>query len=219
MSLCFIVVVSFHHLLSMFLGINLEGWLTILAIIFGPLLAFEAQRLRDDRRERRNRKLEIFRKLIMTLKVPLAPSHVDALNSIHVEFYDDENVLAAWRLYASHLNHRNMPGDDLARWGERKFDLLVDLTHLMGQSLGYTRIDKAALRDNTYVPKGYADVEAELEQIRKAWLEVLSGMRPVPTTMVGPVQVEGPMQPLPELAPQKPQPELPALPPAAGEHP
>ena len=174
----------------MLFGIKLEAWLTIIAIVVGPLLAFEAQRIRDDRRERRNRKLEIFRKLIMTLKVPLAPSHVDALNSIHVEFYDDERVLDAWRLYASHLNGRQVPGSDTARWGEKKFDLLVDLTYLMGQSLGYAPIDKAALRDNTYVPKGYADVEAELEQIRKAWLDVLSGMRPVPIATVGTVQVE-----------------------------
>jgi hypothetical protein len=186
----------------MILGIKLVEWLTIIAIIVGPLLAFEAQRIRDDRRERRRRKLEIFRKLIMTLKVPLAPSHVDALNSIHVEFYDDGKVLEAWRLYASHLNHRQLPGEDIQRWAERKFDLLVELTFLMGQSLGYPGIDRAALRDNTYVPQGYGDVEAELQQIRKAWLEVLGGLRPVPATLVGPVQVETPIQLLPELAPR-----------------
>ena len=196
----------------MFLGIRLEGWLTIIAIIVGPLLAFEAQRLRDDRRELRNRKLEIFRKLIMTLKVPLAPSHVDALNSIHVEFYDDDKVLDAWRLYASHLNLRQTPGSDMGRWVEKKFDLLVDLTYLIGQSLGYTRIDKAALRDNTYVPKGYADVEAEWEQIRKAWLDVLNGMRPLPMTMVGPVQVEAPLPAIEELPRPQADPTPKALP-------
>jgi len=79
----------------MFLGLKLEAWLTILAIIIGPLLAFEVQRRSDNRRERRSRKVEIFRKLMMTLKVPLAPSHVDAINSIHVEFYDDRKVLDA----------------------------------------------------------------------------------------------------------------------------
>lgn len=200
----------------MFLGIRLEGWLTIIAIIAGPLLAFEVQRERDNRRDRRNRKLEIFRKLIMTLKVPLAPSHVDAINSIHVEFYDEQKVLDAWRLYASHLNQRGARGDDIARWAEKKFDLLVELVYLMGQSLGYGDIDRAAIRDNTYVPQGYADVEAEWHQIRKAWLDVLNGQRPLPMTMVGPVQVEEPMKVIEEI--QLPQRQLavpaPALPPA-----
>lgn len=196
----------------MFLGIRLEAWLTIVAIIAGPLLAFEAQRIRDNRREQRVRKLEIFRKLIMTLKVPLAASHVDALNSIHVEFYKDEKVLDAWRLYASHLNQR-VPQADGARWVERKFDLLVELVYLIGQSLGYTRIDRAALRDNTYVPKGYGDVESEWETIRKAWLDVLNGMRPLSMTMVGPVQVERPME-VPENLPLPQRPSA-ALPPAA----
>ena len=66
------------------------------------------------------------------------------------------------------------------------------------------------------MPKGYADVEAELEQIRKAWLEVLSGQRAVPTTMLGPVQVERPMQLLDEIAPPAQPP--PALPPAGGDN-
>jgi hypothetical protein len=201
----------------MFLGIRLEGWLTIVAIIAGPLLAFAVQNWRDNRRERRNRKLEIFRKLVMTLKVPLAPSHVDAINSIHVEFYDDKKVLDAWRLYASHLNHRNPPGHDIAHWAERKFDLLVELVYLIGQSLGYNEIDKAALRDNTYVPQGYADVEAEWHQIRKAWLDVLNGQRPLPMTMVGPVQVEEPLNVIEEipLPPRQLAVPAPALPPPA----
>lgn len=179
----------------MFLGIRLEEWLTVAAIVLGPLLAFAVQNYRDARRERTNRKLEIFRKLMLTLKLPLNPVHVDAINSIPVEFYDDHKVLDAWRLYASHLNQRHQPGDDIARWGERKFDLLVKLVHLIGQGLGYGTIDEAAIRDNTYVPQGYADVESEWQQIRKAWLDVLNGRRPVPTTMVGPVHIE----PLPEL--------------------
>jgi len=190
----------------MFLGIRLEGWLTILAIIVGPLLAFEVQRRRDNRRERRNRKLEIYRRLMMTLKARMAPSHVDAINSIQVEFQSDKKVLDAWRLYTSHLNDRQKrTGDESKRWVEKQFDLLVELVYVIGQSLGYKNIDRAALRDNTYLPQGFVDVEAEMHQIRKEWLEVLDGMRPLTMTMVGPVQVVQPMKPAQEVAlPQPP---------------
>lgn len=199
----------------MLFGIKLEAWLTILAILTGPLLAFEIQRRRDNRREKRIRKLEIFRKLMMTLKVPLAPAHIDAINSIQVEFYaktgPDKKVLDAWRLYTSHLNQRHARGDELVRWGEKKFDLLVELLYLMGQSLGYADIDRAAIRDNTYVPQGYQDLESEQQQMRKGLLEVLGGQRPLPMTMVGPIQVEEPLKLVEEIVlPQPAQPALPA---------
>jgi hypothetical protein len=181
----------------MLFGIKLEGWLTIAAIILGPLLAFVVQHWRDNRRERRNRKLFIFSKLMMTLRANLSPNHVDAINSIHVEFHDEENVLRAWRLYVSHLNIRRAPGSDGTHWNERRYDLLVDLVYAMAQSLGYTRIDKASIRDSAYIPQGYADVEAEQEAVRKRLLEVLTGQRPIPMTMVGPVQVEEPISPVP----------------------
>jgi len=198
----------------MFLGIKLEGWLTIIAIIVGPLLAFAVQQWRDKRRERRNRKIDIFRRLLLTLKVPMAQNHVDALNSIPLEFYSHPQIMSAWRLYTSHLNDAAMLKADNMGWGRKKFELLVDLVGKMASALNYSHIDAAALRDNIYVPQGYQDVEEQWRQIRDAWLQLLNGQRPLPMTMVGPVQVEQPMQLIQEL-PSAPQPAQPALPPAA----
>jgi hypothetical protein len=183
----------------MILGIKPDGWLTIAAIVLGPLLAFQVQRWRDNRRERRNRKLEIYRRLMMTLKASMTPSHVDAINSIQVEFQtgkgQDEKVLDAWRLYTSHLNdRRKRTNAEASQWTEKQFDLLVDLVYLIGQSLGYKKIPKASLRDNTYLPQGFVDVEAELHQIRKGWLEVMEGTRPLTMTVLGPVQIADTMK-------------------------
>ena len=149
----------------------------------------------------------------------MAASHVDAINSIQVEFYatkgPDKKVLDAWRLYSSHLNERLWEAKERNRWGEKKFELLIDLVYLIGQSLGYENIDKAALRDNTYLPQGYVDVEAEWHKIRKAWLELLDGLRPLAMTMVGPVQVEEPIKiPHEAVLLQPAQTALPLPPPA-----
>jgi hypothetical protein len=202
----------------MFLGIKLEAWLTIIAIIVGPLLAILIQRWRDNRREQRNRKYEIYRRLVMTLKAPLAPSHVDAINGIQMEFRDEAQVLDAWRLYTSHLNAAQQRAADANRWNEKKFDLLIDLVYEMGQRLGYKNINKAALRDNTYLPQGFVDVEAEWHQIRKAWSEVLAGQRPLPMTVVGPVQTREHVNLSKQLSvlPQPAQAAPPELPPATG---
>jgi hypothetical protein len=134
---------------------------------------------------------------MITVKVPLNPNHVDALNMIPVEYHADrkadKEVLAAWRVYASHLNQNAGKGDQLGRWLDKKFDLLIDLVHVMGRSLGYD-IDKAAIQDNIYVPQWYVDVEEQWSHIRASWLELLKGERPLPVTMVGPVHLEKPLE-------------------------
>lgn len=204
----------------MFLGISLEGWLTISAIIVGPVLAFAVQNWRDKRREERNNKLQIYRKLILTLKVNMAPTHVDAINSVPLEFHTEAEVMKAWRLYTSHLNQRELVKADPKGWGDRKYNLLVDLVHKVGQTLGYSHLDEAALRDNLYVPQGYSDMEEEMRQIRAAWLQVLNGQRSIPMTVLGPVQVEEPLGLLPVMTEARPelrapaQAAQPALPPA-----
>jgi len=183
----------------MFLGIKLEGWLTICAIVLGPIVALIIQNWRDRMREKRSKKRQIFHQLLLTLKVPMAPRHVDALNSVPLEFYSDSKVMQAWRLYTSHLNDSHMLKNNGIRWGERKYELLIDLAFEMAASLNYNHIDKATMRDNLYVPQGYADQEEEFRQMRLTLLQVLRGERPIPTTVVGPVQVEEPLKLVEEL--------------------
>jgi len=185
----------------MLFGINLEGWLTITAIVLGPVLAFAIQHWRDSLREAQRRRLQIFQQLLLTLKVPMAPRHVDALNSVPLNFSSDSKVMQSWRLYTSHLNDWAFLKNNSQRWGERKFELLVDLASEMGRNLGYDHIDKATLRDNIYVPQGYVDQEEEFGQMRASTLQVLRGERPVPVTMVGPIQVQEPLQAVEELPP------------------
>jgi hypothetical protein len=89
--------------MRMWLGIKLEGWITIAAIILGPIFAFLIQDIRDRLRDDRQRKRRIFQQLLLTFKVPMAPTHVDALNSVPLEFHSVPNVMRAWREYTSHL--------------------------------------------------------------------------------------------------------------------
>src|ERR1700728_537601 len=194
----------------MFWGIKPEGWLTIAAIILGPVLAFAIQHWRDVLREDRNRKRQIFHQLLLTMKVPMAPRHVDALNSIPLEFNSSAAVTQAWREYTAHLNNSAMIKGNPVGWGERKFELLITLVYEMGKSLGYDHIDKTTLRTHIYVPEAYEDFEEQLRQIRTKLLQVLGGERPIPMTMVGPVQVEEPLPAVAEIPAAAAQPALPA---------
>ena len=81
--------------------------ITVLAIFLGPIVAIQVDKFIDSRRERRNKKLWIFRALMATRGTPLAPEHVAALNMIDIDFYRgnkrEEKVIDSWKIYLSHL--------------------------------------------------------------------------------------------------------------------
>ena len=124
---------------------------TIVAILLGPIVALWIQRNSEKRREKRNRKLIIFKELMATRATTLSPRHVDALNAIEVEFSKgggkgEKLVLDTWRLYLEHLNTSGtLSGDQLQRWVERKLELLIDLLYEMSRALQYD-FDKVALK-------------------------------------------------------------------------
>ena len=68
-------------------------WITILAIILGPILAVQVQKYIENKKETRNKKMQIFKALMATRATPLYPAHVEALNMIDIEFYNDKNVV------------------------------------------------------------------------------------------------------------------------------
>jgi hypothetical protein len=197
-----------------------DQWLTVVsvvAIIFSPIVALEVQKRLDDRRIKLDRKMAIFRKLMTTRATQLSPAHVEALNGIEVEFYatggPDKKVLDAWRLYINHLNTRTGGGEALNRWVEKKSALLIELLYQMAQRLKYD-IDKVAIEKNVYHPQGFVEIETEQHALRKAALAVFSGESPIQATVVGRVQTTQPL-PLPEeIGPAQPAPRQPSLAPA-----
>lgn len=60
--------------------------LMILAVITGPILAVQVQKLIESWRSKRERKFIIFRVLMATRGTPVSPQHVEALNLIDIEF-------------------------------------------------------------------------------------------------------------------------------------
>src|SRR5713226_6708302 len=90
-------------------GLPPEIWLsiaTIVAVILGPVVAIQVEKRLEARREKKNRKLQIFRELMVTRMSRLSPRHVEALNGVQMEFSDEgveKKVLDAWKLYMTHL--------------------------------------------------------------------------------------------------------------------
>ena len=168
----------------MWLGIRLEGWLIIVAVILGPILALWAQRYSERRREERARKLWLFRELMATRTIRLSGRHVEALNHIDLEFDPkkkaDAKVLDAWKMYLDTLS--DTPNEDAqkaARY-EKREERFVDLIWEIGKYLGFS-FDKVAIKRNAYSPIAHGELEDDQRLIRKGIVELLAGKRALST--------------------------------------
>lgn len=158
---------------------KLYEWLTILAIVIGPIAAVQVETWLEKRREDRARKLWIFKTLMATRASTLSAEHVQALNVIDLEFRGDADkaVSTAWKTYLDHLN--SFPKDDEKRqavWSEKSVDLLGRLLLTMGQSLGY-EFDEVHIKKGIYFPQAHGDMDLEARIIRRGLAQLLLGDR------------------------------------------
>jgi hypothetical protein len=159
--------------------VETKDWLTVLAIILSPLIAIQVEKYLNRRREREQRKVDVFRTLMATRAAGLSPAHVDALNRIDIEFHEEKEVKEAWKAYLDHLNTQSQ--DDEA-WGAKRQDLLAELLHAMSRPLKYD-FDRTHIKRATYYPRGYGDYEQDHLSIRKGIVEVLAGRKPLPMSI------------------------------------
>lgn len=163
-------------------GITASDWIMILAVILGPILAVQIQKIIESIKEAKERKINVFKDLMATRASTLAYQHVVALNLVGLEFQGKKytEVVNAWKTYLDHLG--SFPNDDesMAKvWAEKRNDLLSDLLYEMGTSLGF-EFDKVHIKKAGYIPKAYTDQESEQNLIRKTLIEALMGERSIP---------------------------------------
>lgn len=160
--------------------------ISICAIILGPILAVQIEKYLERRREKKNRRLSVFKTLMATRGSVLSWAHVEALNRIDLEFSGEkkfDEVTKAWKEYFDNLSQKAQTPEEVAVWTKKNEDLLADLLYEMGKSLGF-KFDKVLIKRNVYSPVGHARMELEQEQIRSSMLEILSGDKGFPITLI-----------------------------------
>jgi hypothetical protein len=146
-------------------------WITVTAIVIGPVLALFSQRALDWLREKKSRRVQLYQ-TVMSFRAPavwLHPDSLRALNSIDVVFdgKSDKPIRDAWATVIAHAKIK-IPADEagIAEWNARLFDLRVDLYQLLGASVGYNHsVDY--IKTQMYYPQYHVDAEQEAVQIRR----------------------------------------------------
>ncbi len=161
--------------------VTITNWLIILAIILGPVLAVVVTMVCSHLKEIRQRKLTIFKTLMATRADSTSRNHVNALNTIDLEFDNKEKeVLSSWKEYRDFLyNSKHREEISYNLWQEERENLLATLLHNMALALKYD-FDKAHIKNYSYSPTAHGDLEYENSYIRKGIIEILEGKKSLP---------------------------------------
>jgi len=162
----------------------------------------------DNRRERLQRRMDIFRTLMRTRRTPIVPDHVGALNLIEIEFAKDAEVIKCWKALLTHLGTQHSrweveqpvagltPEQIAARdsaFENRLFDerqrLLAKLLHAMARVLNF-KVEQLEIFEGGYTPQGWVNVELENMAVRKLFAEISTGRRVLPIGVVDYTRVE-----------------------------
>jgi hypothetical protein len=156
--------------------------ITIAAILLSPVIALELDKYLEKRRSAKNRKLQIFKTLMTYRATPLAPSFVQALNLIDVEFTGgnkgEKEVRVAWKILFDHFQNYSASANP----EEKAAALRASLLLAMGRCLGYD-FDEVYLKKGAYLPELHGSIELELHSIRRELLQVLEGKRRLPVAV------------------------------------
>jgi hypothetical protein len=182
-------------------GVTILGLATAGAAIIGPAVAVWITRMSDDRKEVRARRMDIFRTLMRTRKMPIHFDHVGALNLIEIEFVNDTNVITAWKNYLKNLGERLPPDsskDAEVAFTNARENLLTKLIHKISIVLKF-KVEQLDILEDNYIPQSWNDDDWEQKLVRKAMIDVLGGRRPILFQPFTPTQNNGPYPPAPKI--------------------
>ena len=152
-------------------------WITVAAIVLGPVFALFAQRALDLLREKKKRRVALYETAMAYRGMWLHPDSIRALNSIDAIFDrpSDSKVRNAW---VAVLDQARTPipendNDGQKEWNNRLLDRRIDLYQLLGAAVGYDHtID--CIKNQCYTPRYYENVEIEQMLIRQGLVKIIT---------------------------------------------
>lgn len=131
--------------------------LNIVALILVPILAVIVGQKLQDRAQKRNDKMQIF-KILMTSRIfGRTNESVQAMNLIDIVFADDEAVRKQWKVCFDKMCVEKPTDTELSKIKTEREKLL----ETMAKSLGYKDIITWESIQNPYIPRGMMELMAQ----------------------------------------------------------
>jgi len=167
------------------------AFVTIVAILVGPVIAVLITRYFDRRRERHQRQWLVFRDLMRTRRMRTSPDFVGAVNLAEVEFAQHPEVVKLSRAYLDLFNRR-IPTDEEGwpRFQAEADTILTRLLDAMAKYLGVP-MEQVSIMSGGYAPRVWFDTEDEQRKLRLLLTETLTGNLPISVRIMPPDDSDG----------------------------
>lgn len=179
------------------------AYLTIFAILLGPVLGVGFAIWLERRRAKEARRLDIFRTLMRTRRARISPDHVGALNLVEIEFRDDPDVVSNWKALLDHFGKAQPrhPNEEIQNGMESKEtdtrenryslrvvqerqELLTKLLSEIAKAVGFNNIEQLDIFKGGYTPQGWEDTEFDQLVIRRLFVDISLGRKVLPVGIV-----------------------------------
>ncbi len=158
---------------------RIVDYLTIAAIILGPVMAVVIQLGFERRREKRKAQFNVLSSLMAYRGRLIHPESVSALNLVTLVFYDSSEVIAKHAELMAHMEReRTLPEDERVGGWQKRDDLTVELITHMAEVLGY-RFSHSGIKTTRYLPQGYLNEDEFTMKARAGLLSLLNGEQPL----------------------------------------
>jgi len=150
-------------------------WLTLCAILVGPIAAVGITLWIEKSRQVTDRRLYVTRMLLMTRHMPADPQYNAAINLIPIEFNDQPKVMEAWRAFHERVNESPEP----ARKADHQKRLTAAQSGLIFQVIkcaGLSNLSEGDIQTQAYISQGFVDRD-------QIYLDSLRAMPAIAATM------------------------------------
>ena len=137
-------------------GMKLNEWLTLAAIVLGPISAVVITLWIEKARRVGERRMQIMRTLLATRHMPADAQYNVAINLIPAEFNDQEKVMSAWRKYQDKVSNHPALGH------EEEHERLMSVAQSgmifeIMQCVGLKHLSEGDVQTQAYVSQGFVN--------------------------------------------------------------
>jgi hypothetical protein len=140
---------------TIYFGLKLYEFLTLAAIVIGPVVAVSLQLFSERRRRKLEQQTQTMRMLVSTRHLAGDPNYTTAINMIPVDFNRNRKIMAAWQAYIEAIRYEPSPGNEEAHY-KTTIAKQTHLIFLIMQYLGY-KLAETDIQTTAYAAGGFVE--------------------------------------------------------------